>query len=145
MLGKLAKWLKILGLDTLFSPNLKDDELLVLARREKRVLLTRDNGLIERAKDIRSLFIDSEDWVEQLEQVLSRFKLWQKTKPYSRCIECNIPLKELPRERARNLAAPFVYAKNPEFSLCPDCGRIFWKGSHRKDMDLRLKKILSDK
>ncbi|GAG50226.1 unnamed protein product, partial [marine sediment metagenome] len=62
MLGKLAKWLKILGFDALFFSKIEDSELLVLAQKERRILLTRDNGLIEKCRDVRNLFIESEDW-----------------------------------------------------------------------------------
>ncbi len=143
MLGKLAKWLKILGFDVVFFSKIEDTELLALAKKEKRILLTRDNGLIEKSSEIRTLFIESEDWNRQIEQVLDDFKLWQDIRPYSRCIECNAELKGLPKERARNLVTPFVYEKVDAFSICPVCGRVFWKGTHHQDMEVKLEEILS--
>lgn len=142
MLGKLAKWLKILGFDAVFFSKIEDSELLDLARKEKRTLLTRDTGLIEKAKRLDNLFIESEDWNDQIEQVLDVFKLWQVIQPYSRCIECNAELKDLPKERARNLVTPFVYEKVDAFSICPSCGRVFWKGTHHQDMEVKLEEIL---
>jgi len=143
MLGKLAKWLKILGFDAVFFSKIEDTELLALAKKEKRILLTRDNGLIERSSNIQSLLIESEDWNRQIEQVLDEFELWQDIQPYSRCIECNAELKDLPKVRARNLVTPFVYEKADAFSICPSCGRVFWKGTHHKDMEVKLEEILS--
>jgi len=143
MLGKLAKWLKILGFDAVFFSKIEDSELLARAKKEKRILLTRDNGLIEKSRDIQSLFIESEDWNRQIEQVLDELKLWQDLRPYSRCIECNAELKDLPKHRARNLVTPFVYEKADAFSICPSCGRVFWKGTHYKDMEVKLEEILS--
>ena len=142
MLGKLAKWLKILGFDALFFSKIEDSELLVLAQKEQRILLTRDNGLIEKCRDVRNLFIESEDWPDQVGQVLNEFNLWEDVRPYSRCIECNAGLKNLPKSRAKNLVTPFVYEQADSFAICPRCGRVFWKGTHHKDMELKIKKML---
>ncbi len=143
MLGKLAKWLKILGFDAVFFSKIEDSELLALAKKEKRILLTRDNGLIEKSREIRTLFIESEDWNRQIEQVLDDFELWQDIRPYSRCIECNAELKDLPKDRARNLVTQFVYEKVDAFAICPSCDRVFWKGTHHQDMEVKLEEILS--
>lgn len=142
MLGKLAKWLKILGFDTLFFAKIGDDELLAIAEKEERVLLTRDNELFERADAASAFFIISEDWQDQLKQVLDGFKLRDKAKPYSRCIECNAVLKALSRDKAKNLVTPFVYKNAAGFALCPVCGRVFWQGSHQKDMAAKIEEFL---
>lgn len=142
MLGKLAKWLKILGFDATFFSKIEDSKLLDLAREEERILLTRDTGLIEKAKKIDTLFIESEDWNDQIEQVLDEYRLWPDIQPYSRCIECNAELKHLPKSRARNLVTPFVYEKADSFALCPGCGRVFWKGTHHQDMEEKIDEIL---
>jgi uncharacterized protein with PIN domain len=142
MLGKLAKWLKILGFDTVYFSKIEDSALLDLAQKEGRVLLSRDNGLIEKSRDIDTLFIESEDWNPQLEQVLDEFELWPEIRPYSRCIECNVELKDLPKRRAKNLVAPFVYERATSFAICPRCGRVFWKGTHHKDMEFKIEEIL---
>ncbi len=145
MLGKLAKWLKILGFDAAFFSKIEDSELLTLAHKEGRILLTRDNGLLEKSRDIQTLFIGSEDWNEQVEQVLDEYKLWQNIQPYSRCIECNVELKNLPKSRARNLVTPFVFEKAEAFAICPSCGRIFWKGTHHEDMEYKIDEIMKKK
>jgi len=142
MLGKLAKWLKILGFDTAYFSKIDDDELLLFARNESRVLLTRDNELIEKSKSVPAIFIKSEKWSEQIQQVIKEFSLKEKTKPNSRCIQCNIVLKFLPKERAKNLVTPFIYKNADLFSLCPECGRVFWKGTHQNDMEEKITKIL---
>jgi uncharacterized protein with PIN domain len=144
MLGKLAKWLLILGFDTAFDPRWQDDELLTLARKEKRTLLTRDRGLLQRAKGLTSLFVASENWKEQVGQVVKEFRLGPEIQPFSRCLVDNVPLKRLPKSRARNLVSAFVYERAEEFSLCPVCGRVYWQGTHFREMekvlgtDLRL-------
>jgi len=143
MLGKLAKWLKILGFDTLYFSKIEDSELLALAQKERRTLLSRDNALLEKSRRIQTLFIESEDWNTQLKQVLDGFNLWQDVSPYSRCIECNVELKDLPKKRAKNLVTPFVYERAKSFALCPMCGRVFWKGTHHQDMEYKIEEILS--
>ena len=142
MLGKLAKWLKILGFDALFFSKIEDDALLDIAADENRVLLTRDTGLIEKSKRVKLLFIESENWRTQVEQVLDEFDLWRDVKPNSRCIECNVRIKDLPRERAKNLVTPFVFENADTFALCPDCGRVFWRGTHLKDMETKIDDFL---
>ncbi len=145
MLGKLAKWLKILGFDALYFSKIEDSDLLVLAQKEGRVLLSRDNGLIGKSRNIKTLFIESEDWNTQVEQVLNEFELWDDVSPYSRCIECNVELKDLPKKKARNLVTPFVFEQAESFALCPECGRVFWKGTHHKDMEFKIEEILKKK
>ena len=142
MLGKLAKWLKILGFDVLFFSNADDDALLDIARREGRTLLTRDLGLIARAKRLKSLSIQSEIWEEQVVQVLDHFELRSEVRPFSRCLECNAPLKPLPKSKAANLVAPFVFEWGNTFAICPSCGRVYWKGTHFKEMEARIAKLL---
>jgi uncharacterized protein with PIN domain len=145
MLGKLAKWLKILGFDAVFFSKIEDDALLDIAKRENRFLLTRDTGLIERTKEAKALFIDSEDWRTQIEQVLDHLDLWRDVNPNSRCIECNVLLKDLPREMAKNLVTPFVFENAHTFALCPDCGRVFWRGTHFKDMETKIDDLLKNR
>jgi uncharacterized protein with PIN domain len=145
MLGKLAKWLKILGFDALFFSKIEDDELLDLARKENRILLTKDTGLIQRAKDIPTLFLESENWKDQIQQVLDHFHLREKVAPHTRCIDCNVALKDLPKKNAENLVSSFVFEKAESFALCPICGRVFWRGTHFKDMEKKIQKILKKK
>lgn len=143
MVGKLARWLRLLGFDVAYYRRIDDDKLLGLASQEKRVILTRDHELINKAKKRQSLkqrflLIESECWEEQVEQVLDHFKLRDKINPNSRCLECNSQLKILPKARAKNLVPPFVYEQAEGFALCPGCGRIFWKGTHFQDMEKKL-------
>jgi len=145
MLGKLAKWLKILGFDAIFFSKIEDEELMAIAQREERILLTRDTGILERAKNVETLFIDSQNWREQVKQVLDRFDLWEDVKPNSRCIECNTPLIKISKARARNLVTPFVYKIANTFALCPECDRVFWRGTHLKDMEIKISELLKNK
>lgn len=142
MLGKAAKWLKILGFDVLFFPKAEDDELLAVARRDGRTLLTRDHALIAGAGGTTCLLIESEVWEEQIRQVLAHFGLAAAARPFSRCVECNAAVKPLSRENAANLVAPFVLEQGRDFALCPVCGRVFWQGTHFEDMEVRVAALL---
>jgi uncharacterized protein with PIN domain len=142
MLGKLAKWLKILGFDTAYDPAADDDRLLLVARKEERTLLSRDTGLLARAKGLASLHIESESWPDQVRQVLAAFDLRDKTAPYTRCLGCNVKLKPLSRDKARNLVSPFILERAKELALCPSCGRVFWQGTHFEAMEARLADLL---
>jgi uncharacterized protein with PIN domain len=145
MLGKLAKWLKILGFDALYSSKIDDDELLIIAGREGRILLTKDTRLIQKAKKIKTLFLKSEEWPEQVKEVLQHFDLWKSVAPHTRCIECNVALKDLSKKNAKNLVSSFVFERADSFALCPCCGRVFWRGSHFKDMEAQIEQILNKK
>jgi uncharacterized protein with PIN domain len=142
MLGKLAKWLRILGFDAAYWSKAEDGELLDCARRENRILLTKDHRLLETAKDVPNLFIDSDDWRQQLDQVLHEFQLRTEIRPYSRCLACNCELKLLSKEKARNLVAPFVFERSDSFAICPRCGRVFWPGTHFEGMDSTVSRVL---
>jgi uncharacterized protein with PIN domain len=143
MLGRLAKWLRILGFDVLYFPKAEDRELAAVARREGRVLLTRDSGLIEKtARRPNRLFVRSDGWEDQIVQVLDEYGLWDEVRPNTRCVACNVPLKPLSRERARNLVTPYVGEHAAAFAICPGCERVFWQGTHYGDMERKIGRIL---
>ncbi len=129
MLGKLAKWLRILGYDTLYKRDWEDDELIELARAEGRILLTADRELWRRRQGSHKIFISSDKWQEQLRE-LARVLPLDTEHLFTRCIECNLPLEQVSREEARGLVPPYVYATQEGFGRCPECGRIYWRGSH---------------
>ena len=146
MVGKLARWLRLLGFDVSYYSKIEDARLIELAEKENRIILTRDHELINKARKRKSLqervlLIESERWEEQVEQVLDHFKLREEINSNSRCLDCNAQLKTLPKSRAKNLVPPFVYEQASVFVLCPGCGRVFWKGSHFRDMDKKLRRF----
>jgi len=107
MLGRLARWLRALGCDTLYERAIDDNELLRRCRDEARVLLTRDNELAHRGGGLEVLFIESESTAAQLKQVMRAFGLQIcEERLFSRCTHCNNPVEELPKEKARGRVPP---------------------------------------
>jgi uncharacterized protein with PIN domain len=139
MLGTLAKWLRILGYDTEYDACLNDNQLVRLARGEGRILLTRDTGLLKR-KGFRCLFIESQILEEQLLQVLETLGL-PADNLFSRCAVCNTPLEKVPKHEAWGQVPPFVFQTQERFSLCPECNRFYWRGTHWKRMLERVKQL----
>jgi hypothetical protein len=143
MLGTLAKWLRLLGYDAVFDPALDDHQLVRLARAEDRVLLTRDRELAGR-RGVKHLLIGSESLDEQIRQVWDELDLAPVTRtgqPVPRCPVCNQVLKEIDLEDARQLVPPYVAATQQEFRLCPDCQRVYWRGTHWQNMQQYLHEI----
>ena len=136
MLGTLAKWLRILGFDTVYDADLDDHQLVRLARAQDRVLLTRDRELAMR-RGVRVLSVKSEDLDDQVRQVLAELEL-KTDRSYSRCPVCNEPLQILDREAARGRVPPYVAQTRKTFKSCPKCRRVYWRGTHRRRMDEQL-------
>jgi uncharacterized protein with PIN domain len=136
MLGRLAKWLRILGYDTAFSPNLDDDQLVRLARAEGRLLLTRDRGLARR-RGLQCLLIESHHLEEQLDQIFAELALTGEH-PFSRCPVCNTPLQKVEKPELEGRVPPHIFRTHKDFSLCPNCDKIYWPGTHWTRMREKL-------
>ena len=139
MLGALARRLRLLGYDTRYDASLSDNELVRLARAEDRVLLTRDRELLRR-RNLRRLFIHSQNWEEQARQVLTELPL-PAPAPFSRCMICNTPLLPMLHSEAWGLVPPYVFVRHDQFRLCPDCNRVFWPGTHRQNMEAAIARL----
>ena len=139
MLGTLAKWLRILGYDTLFDASLNDHQLVRLARAEERVLLTRDRELARR-RGLHVLLVAGEQLDDQVRQVLADLSLAPE-RAFSRCPVCNQPLEAIDRETAQARVPAYVIQTHDSFSRCPACQRIYWRGTHWQQMDEHLKNL----
>jgi uncharacterized protein with PIN domain len=139
MLGTLAKWLRILGYDTVFDTALDDHQLVRLARAEDRVLLTRDRELAQR-RGVHVLLVTSEQLDQQVRQVLADLDL-EVDRSFSRCPVCNEPLEALDREAARARVPAYVAETHEKFKVCPVCQRVYWRGTHWQRMDDHLSRL----
>ena len=129
-LAKLAKYLRLLGIDTLYFTHIEDSELIDISNREQRWILTKDRELSQRAP--RALLIKSNLLKEQLREVLKRFE--PKTSPFSRCLKDNAILEKVEKKEVLEYLPPKVKEFYEEFWRCGECGRIYWHGSHYEKM-----------
>jgi uncharacterized protein with PIN domain len=143
MLGKLAKWLRILGCDVAFDPAISDKEIADRARREGRVILTRDTLLIRR-REVRDnhFFVRGDSYRDQLRQVVAHFRIDPSEGWFTRCVRCNEPLTEVDKPRVAGKVPPYVYQTQESFGLCACCGRIYWKATHGEEMERHGKEML---
>lgn len=134
MLGRLAKWMRLLGFDVLYDRTMTDNEIIRISLEQDRVILTRDTGLVARPLASNHVFIENDNVRQQLQQVLVTFHLMSMPGPLTRCSACNEPLTAIDKQDARDLVPQYVYEKNNNFLRCGICGRIYWKGTHVKRM-----------
>ena len=133
-LGRLAAYLRILGFDTWYANHAADDALAELAGAEDRVLLTRDRGLLKRSVVRRGYFVRSDRPAEQLAEVVVRFDLGPAARPFGRCLRCNGVLEPVAAADVAGRIPERVRREQREFRRCPDCDRLYWKGSHHARM-----------
>ena len=142
MLGRLARWLRILGYDVLYESSISDDDLIAGAIYEHRIILTMDRKLIERESAKNSLLINSPSYKEQLKQVITHYNIDYKSGIFTRCLVCNGLLEPIGKEKIKDNVPPYVYTTQDEFDICQQCGRIYWSGTHRAKMLGMLDEIL---
>ena len=132
--GRLARRLRMLGYDTLFINGVNDDELIRMSLKENRILLTRDTGIMQRrvvtASKVKAVLIESDDVREQLWQVVQTLGLGPEFDSFSLCMECNEPLVSRSKEDVRNLVPPYVFKTQKKYMQCPNCNRVYWRGTH---------------
>lgn len=133
-LGKLAKNLRMLGFDTLYSNKYTDSRIAEISSAENRIVLTRDRGLLKRSIITRGYIVRSDSPNEQLNEILDRFDLKRRTNKFSRCIDCNGILVKVDKKEIISKLKPKTIKYFDEFKCCYDCGKIYWKGSHYNNM-----------
>ncbi len=139
MLGRLARWLRIFGYDTIYDKTFTDAELLYTAIKEKRILITRDRKLAKRAGKIAFL-MNSEFIGEQIRELEKAFKIKPHIK-YTRCSLCNTPIKSIKKEFVKDKVPPYTYMITEEFYICPSCNKVYWEGSHRKRAEKEIERL----
>ena len=142
MLGRLARWLRILGYDVSYESSISDNDLIARAIREHRIILTMDRKLAERESAKNSLLVNSPFYKEQLKQVITQYNIDYKSGIFTRCLVCNGLLEPIGKEKIKDNVPPYVYSTQDEFDICQQCGRIYWSGTHRVKMLKMLDEIL---
>ena len=142
MLGRLARWLRALGFDTVHDERLSDHALVDLARSEQRVLLTRDRRLLRELRPAAALEIRDDVPLDQLRAVVTTLGLRAPTELFLRCLLCNVPLVAASPEERGTLVPPASRELPGPVRRCPSCGRVYWQGSHVRRMRAALEEAL---
>ncbi len=142
-LGRLAVYLRMLGFDTLYRNDYRDDELVRISLAEGRILLTRDRGLLMRGAVTHGCYVRQKSRRDQLIGVIRRFDLAGCVSPLTRCLVCNERLEATTREAAAGRIPPRSRRACNEFWNCPKCSRLYWNGSHHRRMLQFLDQVIS--
>ena len=143
MLGKLTRWLRMLGHDVEYSRSLEDGAIIDRAKAEQRILLTRDVRLYQQAMNLRliAFLVEGSTEAEKLAELARRFNIsLELDVAVSRCPKCNSRISTVPKEEVLNSIPEATATYYDEFWKCPGCGHIYWQGSHWK----RIEKTLTD-
>jgi hypothetical protein len=134
-LGKLARYLRLLGFDTLYNNAWQDAELAGIASAgDKRILLTRDYGVLKRKEVTHGYFVRNDKPELQVREVLARFDLYRAMRPFTRCTQCNGLIQPVAKGEVLERLPPGVAETFDQFSACGDCRRVYWRGSHYDHM-----------
>ena len=129
-LGRLARYLRLLGFDAEWHPDAPDQELARRSALEGRILLTRDRGILKRRAVVDGYLVRQTVPRRQIDEVLSRFELTGPFDPFGRCLACNGPLEDVAKEEVLDLLPPRTRCDYERFRRCASCGRVYWRGSH---------------
>ena len=144
--GKLAKWLRMMGFDSLFFSGEDDSQMVRQALVEDRILLTRDTGIMKRrvvtSGRLKAVLMESEEPEQQMRQIVSAIDIKSQSQPFTICLECNQPLIERNPSEVKDRVPPYVYKTQTKYMECPECHRIYWRGTHWKAMLNKLDGIV---
>jgi len=143
--GKLARWLRMLGYDTIFINNIDDGELVSIALMERRVVVTKDTQIMLRrvvtGGRVKAVLIEDDDPRDQFRQLMHAVNLDQECK-FTRCLECNRPLEPRSRDEVEGLVPPYVFKTQTQYQQCPACKRIYWRATHWQHMSQVLDTLM---
>lgn len=144
MLGKLAKWLRIAGIDVLYDNTKDDEELIVISNKQQRALLTRDRRLSVDKRLKEAILIENENIDKQLREFFKKTQI-KTINLFSRCLICNEMLENVQdKHEIRSNVPIYTFLTHEEFSVCKKCGRTYWKGTHRDNMKKKLEEVLTE-
>jgi len=145
-LGRLSKWMRVLGYDTVYYRGEANRSFLRKAEKEGRVVLTRRRDVLARQHPGIVLFVENDRVEDQIGEVLGKLSLTPRPEAvFTVCLNCNVPLGEVQRDEIRSRIPDYVYRTQRDFRICPRCGGIFWPGTHRDRAVKILEKVFNDK
>ena len=141
--GRLARWLRMMGYDTLLFDHGEDYRMIRIALDQARIIITRDTRIMERrvitSGRLRAILVSGDSPEEQIRQVIEHLHLDIDFRPLSLCLECNQPLVERGKEEVADRVPPYVFQTQEQFVECPACHRVYWKGTHWQAMTRKLR------
>jgi uncharacterized protein with PIN domain len=143
MLGKLAKWLRLAGLDVTYKNDIEDRVLIDQALSEDRIILTRDRNIKKRKIVKKCLLLHSDHLEEQIRQFFETYRIRSTEGAFCRCIRCNILLADVDKRALKGKVPAYVFETNDKFKQCDSCKRIYWAGTHRENAEGFLRKVIS--
>jgi len=141
-LGKLARYLRMLGIDTAYNENLSGHEFVEKANHENRILITKDHSILKRNELKFGYFIYADDLDSQLEELVLQFKMKEHILLFSRCLECNSILHPVEKAQIEHRLPKKVREGHDTFTMCEPCDKIYWKGMHYQRMKQKIENIL---
>ncbi|MFN8671837.1 MAG: Mut7-C RNAse domain-containing protein [Candidatus Sericytochromatia bacterium] len=133
-IGKMSKYLRMMGFDTYYDLSIDDKEIVEIAEEQERIILTRDIGMLKRKIATHGYFIKSTDINEQVLEVIQRFELKDKINEFSICLECNTKVIRVNKEKVKDNVPERIFFDYEDFYECVKCKKFFWKGSHYDKM-----------
>jgi uncharacterized protein with PIN domain len=141
-LGRLTKWLRLLGFDTRYETDLTG-KMVIETLEKDRVLLTRTRRVQNLFASRRLVFIESDHVMEQLSQVFRELELKaSQTRPFSRCLQCNAPIVIEEKAAVQGRVPDYIFEIHDRFQKCPECDRIYWPGSHTRRSLEKISRLL---
>ena len=134
-LGTLARYLRLLGFDTIWQRDLDDEIIIDTASDEQRIILTRDKGILRNGRVTRGYWLRATDPDAQIDEVVRALDLSGSLRPYTRCMECNGALESIGRLQAARAVPLQVFLVYRDFSRCSACARVYWRGSHETKLN----------
>ncbi|HTQ75529.1 MAG TPA: Mut7-C RNAse domain-containing protein [Burkholderiales bacterium] len=138
-LGKLARHLRLAGFDCLWENDFADAEIVAVSVAQKRIVLTRDLGILKRQAVERGHFVRATESGAQLREVVRAFQLEGSLRPFTRCRACNAELHSVSKASIAARLPPEVRLRFDRFTECPQCGRVFWQGTHYERLERLLR------
>jgi uncharacterized protein with PIN domain len=143
--GKLARWLRLMGYDTVLLREKDDGQMIQMALSEDRVILTKDGQFMKRRlvtdRSLKTIHIEQDDPRLQVQEVARALRLDYHFKPFSLCLECNRELITRDRAEVKNLVPAHVFETQAQYAQCPGCQRIYWTGTHWQAMVRKLQDL----
>ncbi|AWN74330.1 Mut7-C RNAse domain-containing protein [Legionella anisa] len=142
-LGKLARYLRLLGFDVVYENNLTDENIIQRSKKEHRIVLTRDVGILKNKSITHGHWMHNTNPEKQVEEVLMQFQLTKQCKPFTRCLNCNGLLKKVDKSKITKDIPELAKKYYQTFMRCQSCKKIYWEGSHYIKLKNWIIKILN--